>query len=101
MSSTDRYDVRFAPAAARTFQKLPPEVRKRIRKSLESLAGEVGRAGRISGKSVKTIRGASDTFHRLRVGDHRVMFDVLDADRVLLVLGIVHRGELETWLRNR
>jgi hypothetical protein len=29
------------------------------------------------------------------------MFDVLDEDRVLLVLGIVHRGDLERWLRNR
>ena len=50
---------------------------------------------------MKTIRGAGDTFHRLRVGDHRVMYDVIHEDRVILVLGIVHRGDLERWLRNR
>jgi mRNA-degrading endonuclease RelE of RelBE toxin-antitoxin system len=50
---------------------------------------------------VKTIKGTGDTFHRLRVGDYRVMYDVIAEDRVLLVLGIVHRGELETWLRSR
>jgi mRNA-degrading endonuclease RelE of RelBE toxin-antitoxin system len=55
----------------------------------------------MGGKAVKTIRGARDSFHRLRVGEYRVMFDVLDEDRVLLVLGIVHRGDLERWLRNR
>ena len=57
--------------------------------------------GRIPGKQVKTIRGHEDTFHRLRVGDYRVMYDVLTEDRVVLILGIVHRGELERWLRRR
>jgi mRNA-degrading endonuclease RelE of RelBE toxin-antitoxin system len=50
---------------------------------------------------VKSIQGMSDPFHRLRVGDHRIMFDVIDEDRAILVLGVVHRGDLERWLRNR
>lgn len=61
----------------------------------------MARPGRVSGRSVKTIRGADDTFDRLRIGDYRVMYDVIDKDRVLLVLGIVDRGDLERWLRNR
>jgi mRNA-degrading endonuclease RelE of RelBE toxin-antitoxin system len=72
-----------------------------VRKALEKLAANVATPGRVGGKTVKTIRGASDTFHRLRVGDYRVMFDVVEGDRVLLVLGIVHRGDLERWLRSR
>ena len=50
---------------------------------------------------MKTIRGVADFFHRLRVGDYRVMYDVDEEDRVVLVLGIVHRGDLDRWLRNR
>jgi len=50
---------------------------------------------------VKTIQGVSDSFHRLRVGDYRVMYDVIEEDRVILVLGIVHRGDLDRWIRNR
>ena len=57
--------------------------------------------GRVGGKAVKTIQGTSDSFHRLQVGDHRIMHDVIEEDRVVLVLGIVHRSELERWLRNR
>jgi len=38
---------------------------------------------------------------RLRVGDLRVMFDLIPEDRVLLVLAIVNRSELEAWLRRR
>lgn len=53
------------------------------------------------GKRVKTIKGRADSFHRLRVGDYRVMYDVIDADRVLFVLGSVHRRDLERWLRNQ
>jgi mRNA-degrading endonuclease RelE of RelBE toxin-antitoxin system len=40
-------------------------------------------------------------FHRLRVGDFRIMFEVNDEERVVLVLGIVHRRDLERWIRNR
>jgi hypothetical protein len=29
------------------------------------------------------------------------MYDVFDEDRVILVLGIVHRGDLERWIRRR
>jgi len=65
------------------------------------LAEDAARIGRIEGKVVKTVHGAGDTFHRLRVGDYRVMYDVLDADQVLLILGIVHRSDLERWIRNR
>jgi mRNA-degrading endonuclease RelE of RelBE toxin-antitoxin system len=68
---------------------------------MEKLASDVSRKGRIGGKTVKTIAGTSDSFHRLRVGDHRTMYDVMEKDRVILVLGIVHRGDLERWLRNR
>jgi mRNA-degrading endonuclease RelE of RelBE toxin-antitoxin system len=50
---------------------------------------------------VKTIKGMHDAFHRLRVGEYRVMYDVIDEDRVILVLGIVHRGDLERWIRGR
>lgn len=50
---------------------------------------------------MKTIRGAGDSFHRLRVGDYRVMYDVIDTDGVILVLGIVDRGDLERWIRSR
>ena len=75
--------------------------RARIRRSLEQLAAHAAEPGRIRGKNVRTIQGARDTFHRLRVGDYRVMYDVIPEDRVLLVLGIVHCGDLERWLRSR
>jgi mRNA interferase RelE/StbE len=85
----------------RSFKKLPKSEQTRVRQALEKLAGNVANQGRVKGKSVKTLQGVSDSFHRLRVGDYRVMYDVIEQDRVVLVLGIVHRGDLEQWIRNR
>ena len=73
----------------------------RIAEALEKLAQDASQPGRIAGNAVRTIQGASDSFHRLRIGDYRVMYDTIDEDRVILVLGVVHRGELERWLRSR
>jgi mRNA-degrading endonuclease RelE of RelBE toxin-antitoxin system len=69
--------------------------------ALARLAHDVGRPRRVSGESVETIRGTEDTFHRLRVGHHRVMHDIIDSDRVILVLGVIDRAESERWLRSR
>jgi mRNA-degrading endonuclease RelE of RelBE toxin-antitoxin system len=76
-------------------------VQTRIRQDLEKLAADAAVPGRIGGKRVRTIRGAADSFHRLRVGDYRLMYDLISEDRVVHVLGIVHRGDLERWLRSR
>ncbi|MGH2794416.1 MAG: type II toxin-antitoxin system RelE family toxin [Actinomycetota bacterium] len=95
------YEVELSPSASRTFRKLPSEFRARLRRALERLSSEVAQAGRIRGKRVKTIRGSADSFHRLRVGVSRIMYDVLHDDRVVLVLGVVHRRDLDRWLRSR
>ena len=85
----------------RQFKKLGDADQDRVRNALDRLAHDVTHPGRVSGKLAKTIRGTEDTFHRLRVGDHRVMYDVIDSDRVILVLGVVDRADLERWLRSR
>jgi mRNA-degrading endonuclease RelE of RelBE toxin-antitoxin system len=90
--------VRLSTSAQRVFEDLEGALRQRIRNALFNVADSVGRGER-GGKSVKTIRGSADSLHRLRVGDYLVMYDLLDAERVLLVLGIVDRRDLETWLR--
>ncbi|MGH2482996.1 MAG: type II toxin-antitoxin system RelE family toxin [Candidatus Limnocylindria bacterium] len=101
MSSADRpFDVRLAPAAAPAYSKLETNHRDRVRLALEGLAAAAPLPGR-GAKSMKTIQATRDRFHRVRVGDYRIVYDLMAEDRVLLVLGIVHRSELERWLRNR
>ena len=91
----------MAPSAVRAFKKLSPELRTRVEEALEKLARDASQTGRIGGKTVNTVQGVSDSFHRLRIGDYRVMYDTIDEDRVILVLGVVHRSDLERWIRSR
>jgi mRNA interferase RelE/StbE len=92
------YEVRLSTSAPRAYESLDQPLRQRIKDALLDLAAKV-EGGERGDKSVKTIQGSADSLHRLRVGNHRVMYDLLDPERVLLVLGIVDRKDLETWLR--
>jgi len=35
----------------------------------------------------------------MRVGNYRIMYEVEDANHVVLILGIIDRKDLEEWLR--
>lgn len=52
------------------------------------------------GKAVKALRGTKDRAFRLRVGDLRVIYDLIEDERVNLVLGVVNRRNLERFLRS-
>ncbi|RIK10984.1 MAG: hypothetical protein DCC49_01910 [Acidobacteria bacterium] len=95
------FEVRLSPAAVREFKKLTAESRGRIRRGLGVIAEQATEEKGSSGKEVMEIKGAKDSFYRLRVGDYRVMFDLIPEDSVILVLGVVHRRDLERWIRNR
>jgi len=68
---------------------------------MERAIDTLTRNPRPSGKLVKAIQGAKDAFLRYRVGDYRILYEVLDADRTVLILSIVHRRDLEDWLRRQ
>ncbi len=48
---------------------------------------------------VRAFQGTRDAFLRYRVGDYRLLYGILDAERVVLVTGIVARKDLEGWIR--
>lgn len=98
--SSPEYEVRLARDAKKAYEALPARTRTAVRTSLLRLAAEAGRGSR-GGKRIKTIKGVRDSFRRLRAGDYRIMYDLIDDERVVLVLGIVHRGELDRWLRRK
>jgi len=68
-----------------------------MERAIEALSDEP----RPKSKLVKAIQGTKDAFLRYRVGDHRILYDIVDADRTVLILAIVHRSDLEEWLRRQ
>ena len=89
------FRVEVARTAARAFERASKQDRRRLERAIDSFS----RNPRPAGKLVKAIQGTKDAFLRMRVGDYRIMYEVVDADRVVLILGIIQRRDLEQWLR--
>ena len=102
MSSPPRpYEIRLLPAAVRQLRSLDEEEAQRVRSELLGQAVRSASPGSRGGKSLKAIRGRHDRFFRLRIGELRVVFDLVQEERVLRVHGIVRRRDLDRWLRGR
>lgn len=102
MCPSDAYEIRLTKAAVKQLRDLSATDGQRVRRALRDQASQSGSPSSTrGGKSLKSIRGRNDRFFRLRVGELRIMFDLLDDKRVLLVHAIVNRRDLERWLRQR
>ena len=81
------YKVFFQPSAARELRKLPRDVQTRLLARVEALAADPRPAG------VKKLQDL-DELYRIRVGDYRVVYQIQDQRRVVLVVRIRHRRDV-------
>jgi mRNA interferase RelE/StbE len=82
-----KYRVEITPAAQRELSKLPKKVQKRIDKRIQALAENPRPPG---SKKLE----AEDDFHRIRVGDYRIVYQIKDKLLLVLVIRIGHRREV-------
>jgi mRNA interferase RelE/StbE len=83
------WTVRFLPDAQKALKGLDPEIQRRISTHLRSLAGLDN--PRLRGKP---LRGKLATYRRYRVGDYRIVCDIIDADLIVLVVDVGHRSTI-------
>ncbi len=95
MAEPQPFRVELSRQATRVFERLPAADRARVAKALDAIEREP----RPRGRQVKAIQGTRDAFLRYRVGDCRLLDEILDADHLVLVAGIVARKDLEGWIR--
>ena len=89
-----RYDIILSPEAIDDLRGLKANVRAVVRGAIETY---LRRAPTKTSKSrIKRLRGLSRPQFRLRVGEVRVYYDVIE-DRVE-VLAIIHKAEADAWL---
>jgi mRNA interferase RelE/StbE len=81
------WSVEFTAAAARQLRKLDRPVRARLIVAIEGLAIDPRPAG-----ATKLV--GEETAWRIRVGDYRVIYDVLDEALVVTVVRVAHRREV-------
>jgi mRNA interferase RelE/StbE len=89
--------IELARAAARAFERASKLDRRRLERAIDALSTYPRPAAKLD----KAFQGPHDEFLRLRVGDFRVLYEVFDADHLVLIHGIVNRRDLEEWLRQR
>ena len=81
------YFVEFRPSALKALRGVAPSNRARISKAIEALADNPYPAG------CKKL-AAEDGFWRIRVGDYRVIYKVIQERLVVTVVKIGHRREV-------
>ena len=80
------YSISYVPSVAKATQKLDKSTARRLLDAIGKLASD----SRLP--ECVQIKGGDGEF-RIRVGDHRIVYDVQDGELVVLVLRVGHRRE--------
>ena len=80
------YAVEFTKSAQKEFSKLPRSVIIRIATAIDGLRMDPRKG------NVRPMVGG--TSWRLRVGDHRVIYDIFDGRLLVLVIRVRHRKDV-------
>ena len=81
------YRVEFTTAAAKEIRKLEPQIRRRI------LAGIVELEREPRPRGARKLAGYDNAW-RVRVGDYRVLYEVIDAQVLVTVVRVAHRRDV-------
>ncbi|MEI6330467.1 MAG: type II toxin-antitoxin system RelE family toxin [Pseudanabaena sp.] len=81
------YEVQILPKALRQIKALSVDVRQDISIAIQSLASEPRPIG------VKKLSGEKDIY-RVRVGNYRVLYRIVDKVLVVVVVSVGHRREV-------
>lgn len=80
------HEVRIGRSATKELEALPDKVVQRIVSKIDALAQQPRPSGS------KKLKGADDLW-RIRVGDYRIIYAVNDADSMVEIRVIRHRGD--------
>jgi len=80
-----KYNLVYTNRADKDIQKLPPEIKKRIGKTLLRYQQDPHRYA-------ETLKDPKLGTYRFRIGDYRVIFDIVGSDIVVLRVG--HRRDI-------
>ena len=83
-----KYAFRWRERAVRQLRAIPQPAALTILRALTPLGDDPRRQD----ADIKKLAGYSDRY-RLRVGDYRIIYEIVDAQLTILVVGVGHRRE--------
>jgi mRNA interferase RelE/StbE len=82
-----QYFVEFRPAVLKSLKRFPKRDLARIKKRIEELGSNL--------PSPNTTKMKGDnSFHKVRSGDYRIIYEIHDDQLVILVVKIGHRKDV-------
>ena len=82
-----KYRIEFKKSAAKALKKIPKSDQRRIRDRIDSLSEN------LPDPATTNMKG-DNPFHRIRIGDYRIIYEVHEDILAILVLKIGHRREV-------
>ena len=82
-----KYRIEFKRSAAKVLKKLPKPDRRRVRDKIDSFVEN------LPDPATTKMKGANP-FHRVRVRDYRIIYEIHEDTLIILVLKIGHRKEV-------
>ena len=82
-----RYSVEFRPAVLKSMKRLPKKELRRIKNKIEDLADD------LPDPTITKMKG-NNTFHRIRTGDFRIIYEIHEDHLVILVVKVGHRKDV-------
>ena len=87
-----KYQVHIQRTAEKEIDRLPQSVHRRLSNKILSL-GENPRP-----RGSKKLVGIEN--HRLRIGDYRILYDIDDNKKIVIIIAVGHRSEVYRWKRS-
>ena len=81
------FNIKFKSSAAKEFRNLPQEIKKRVITKIDLLSSNP------LPKEVKKLKGKND-YYRLRVGAYRIVYELHQKNKMILVTRIRHRKDI-------
>lgn len=84
------YRIEYAKQVKKSIEKFPKKDKLAILEKIESLSATPRPEGVVS------MKGKFAGYHRIRVGDYRVIYNIQDKQLIVLVVKIAQRGSVYT-----
>lgn len=81
------YSIEFRPAVLKTLKQFPKRDLVRIKKKIEELGQNLPEPN-------TTKMKGNNSFHRVRIGDYRIIYEIHDDRVVILIVKVGHRKDV-------
>ncbi len=82
------YAVEFTPHADRDFRRLSRDVQTRLASRIDALGDDPRPA------AARKLTGTDEELYRIRVGDYRIIYQILDQALLVLIVRLGHRRDV-------